>query len=855
MLNRRFSRDSDSMEIVGQPRKESRSKERSVLSSSQRIHQEIEMAEDQLSQGEQDNKLSVKLTKLGSGQNKSYLKGYIKKEQSKNFILISFRTSKIYFQNTQKVDGHHHHRQKSTALNSSSQVISNEEANDIFQRLLNQNSKRKYTTKRNWSDDETKLLNWAIQTYSEKRGIQGENFTAADWQNVAKLVPGRNDAQCQYKWNQGHKSSITKTQWQKREDDELFLIISEKGTKQWQEIAEMLNSKLGVNRNGKQCRERWYNFLNPEINRDPFSNEEDLKILLLRKQIGNRWSEIVKQLPGRTENSVKNRFNCMFKKIKDEKLQKIQESDMGDVLDKIDQQQQDSMIDEDEILETLIAKKNIQIEQEREQQKSGNLQNNQGQINGMTNSLISSSNGNTEDPPIVNLENMSINNNNTSSNQQIQPQNNTTSSINLAQTQNFIDNIGIELLKGSQNSSNRIKINYILKQICEQSPQQISKVKLLAQLIDQEIKDSIKPYIKKMRDESTDSLKKESQLNERQRQNEHSSKMSIDQSSPQLESSMRQNTGESSQRSHQRSHSMAALDKLQSKIGQKQDEQTFNEQGKIREKKFIEENTREVLIVTRDGCYTYQSHNENQLIISKLNDVRDILDFGNENIQPLQIQPGQSATNTPTQSSTVAGANQNKNSNPLGMFQISNVSDMFRPIQLKYNQTQQNSHSQTRQGFTKYTPPSDRQKISPQTFLISGTSAFQNQQTTPMSGGTPPWNVYPQFQQIQLQGTSPQQIDGRYLIMQPVQQMVSPGQQNNQRNLPIVGQTQPQTGYISNLLNKSNSQENLMKQNQSPTQQLIMINRAQTQNQMIQLSPNDMMNNQNHLRNMKYQNQ
>ena len=80
---------------------------------------------------------------------------------------------------------------------------------------------------------------------------------------------------------------------------------------------------MGVQRNGKQCRERWYNFLNPEINREPFSADEDLKILILRKQIGNRWSEIVKHLPGRTENSVKNRFNCLFKKVKDELLLKI----------------------------------------------------------------------------------------------------------------------------------------------------------------------------------------------------------------------------------------------------------------------------------------------------------------------------------------------------------------------------------------------------------------------------------------------------------------------------------------------------------------------------------------------------
>lgn len=60
--------------------------------------------------------------------------------------------------------------------------------------------------------------------------------------------------------------------------------------------------------------------MNPEISRDPFTYEEDLLILQFRQKIGNRWSEIVKKLPGRTENSVKNRFNCMFKKIKEEKI-------------------------------------------------------------------------------------------------------------------------------------------------------------------------------------------------------------------------------------------------------------------------------------------------------------------------------------------------------------------------------------------------------------------------------------------------------------------------------------------------------------------------------------------------------
>lgn len=66
----------------------------------------------------------------------------------------------------------------------------------------------------------------------------------------------------------------------------------------------------------------------------------------------------MKLLPGRTENSVKNRFNCMFKKIKDEKLLKIQESNMTEALSKIDQESQhEALIDEDEIIELLINQK------------------------------------------------------------------------------------------------------------------------------------------------------------------------------------------------------------------------------------------------------------------------------------------------------------------------------------------------------------------------------------------------------------------------------------------------------------------------------------------------------------------
>jgi len=60
------------------------------------------------------------------------------------------------------------------------------------------------------------------------------------------------------------------------------------------------------------------NFLNPEIKKDPFIIEEDILLLETRLSLGNKWSKIRKRLPGRTENNVKNRFNIMFKMVKEE---------------------------------------------------------------------------------------------------------------------------------------------------------------------------------------------------------------------------------------------------------------------------------------------------------------------------------------------------------------------------------------------------------------------------------------------------------------------------------------------------------------------------------------------------------
>uniref|UniRef100_A0A2N9J0V5 Uncharacterized protein n=1 Tax=Fagus sylvatica TaxID=28930 RepID=A0A2N9J0V5_FAGSY len=106
------------------------------------------------------------------------------------------------------------------------------------------------------------------------------------------------------------KNGVKKGAWSVEEDNKLKAYIQRFGHWNWRELPKF----AGLSRCGKSCRLRWMNYLRPNVKRGNYTEEEELMIIKLHEELGNKWSMIAARLPGRTDNDIKNYWHAHLKK-------------------------------------------------------------------------------------------------------------------------------------------------------------------------------------------------------------------------------------------------------------------------------------------------------------------------------------------------------------------------------------------------------------------------------------------------------------------------------------------------------------------------------------------------------------
>ena len=94
-----------------------------------------------------------------------------------------------------------------------------------------------------------------------------------------------------------------KSKFTLEEDEVLTQLVMTSVVLDWNQIAAKM-----PNRNPRQCRERWQNYLDPHLTQNEWTEEEDKLIIQKQEELGPRWNAIARFFKGRSGNSIRNRY-------------------------------------------------------------------------------------------------------------------------------------------------------------------------------------------------------------------------------------------------------------------------------------------------------------------------------------------------------------------------------------------------------------------------------------------------------------------------------------------------------------------------------------------------------------------
>eukprot|EP01033_Poteriospumella_lacustris_P000364 gene364-240_t len=152
-----------------------------------------------------------------------------------------------------------------------------------------------------WSLEEDEALKSAVQA------VQGHH-----WSKIALMIPGKTAQQCLGRWRTLNPS-ISHEPWTEEEDELLKSLVQRYTVDdkvRWAKVAQHLPGRRDT-----QCRARWCYNVNPELNLSAWSDDELKTFLLLKHELGNRWTEMEKRLPGRSVNALLSRWHCVKRRL------------------------------------------------------------------------------------------------------------------------------------------------------------------------------------------------------------------------------------------------------------------------------------------------------------------------------------------------------------------------------------------------------------------------------------------------------------------------------------------------------------------------------------------------------------